>query len=314
MAALIPSAFSRPDFRDGMRRSLPLALGVAAFGLVWGTLAGQAGLSPAESVLMSALVFAGAAQFVVLPLWHAAGALPLGAIVAATLVVNLRFVLMSATLLPLFQRERPRWPAAKAFLISDENWALASADLARGRGSVGLLLGSGLVVYASWVTSCTLGRFAGALIGEPARWGLDFAFSASFLALLTGMWRGRASLLPVAVAAGAALVAERLLPGAWYIVVGALCGSAAGAWTTTFTPTDDPARTTDATGTAGAVGAVGAVGTVGTVGTEENTGTTGTTGTTATTGTAGTTDSTNTADTHPTTDANPIGRRTETAR
>ena len=230
MAALDPPSFSSPDFHDGMRRSLPLALGVAAFGLVWGTLAGQAGLSPGESVLMSALVFAGAAQFVVLPLWHAAGALPLGAIVAATLVVNLRFVLMSATLLPLFQRERPRWPVAKAFLISDENWALASADLARGRGSVGLLLGSGAVVYTSWVLSCTVGRFAGTLIGEPARWGLDFAFTASFLALLTGMWRGRSSALPLAVAAGAALLAERVLPGAWFIVIGGLCGSLAGAW------------------------------------------------------------------------------------
>ena len=223
----VPSSI---PFRDGLRRSLPLALGVAAFGLVWGTLAGQAGLSPAESVLMSALVFAGAAQFVVLPLWNPAGALPLGAIAVATLAVNLRFVLMSATMLPLFQRERPRWPFLKAFLISDENWALASADMARGRGSVGLLLGSGVVIYTSWVLSCTAGRFAGALIGEPARWGLDFAFTASFLALLTSMWRGRSSALPLAVAAGTALLAERLLPGAWFIVVGGLCGSVAGAW------------------------------------------------------------------------------------
>jgi 4-azaleucine resistance transporter AzlC len=224
------------DFQDGMRRSLPLALGVAAFGLVWGTLAGQAGMSPAESVLMSALVFAGAAQFVVLPLWSATAALPLGAIVAATLAVNLRFVLTSATMLPLFRRDRPRWPWAKAFLISDENWALASADLARGRGSVGLLLGSGVLIYAGWVLSCAAGRLAGSLIGEPARWGLDFAFTASFLALLTGMWSGRRSILPWATAAGTARLAQALLPGAWYIVVGGLCGSLVGAWTSTDEP------------------------------------------------------------------------------
>jgi 4-azaleucine resistance transporter AzlC len=238
MAALTSTSPSSSSFHDGMRRSLPLALGVAAFGVVWGTLAGQAGLSPAESVLMSALVFAGAAQFVVLPLWSATSALPLGAIVAATLVVNLRFVLMSATMLPLFQRERPRWPWAKAFLISDENWALASADMARGHGSVGGLLGSGAVIYASWVLSCTAGRFAGTLIGEPARWGLDFAFTASFLALLTGMWSGKSSALPWVVAAASALLAERLLPGSWYIVVGGLCGSLAGAWTSAHGPHD----------------------------------------------------------------------------
>jgi 4-azaleucine resistance transporter AzlC len=242
MAAHRSTSFPSPDFRDGLRRSVPLALGVAAFGLVWGTLAGQAGLSPAESVLMSALVFAGAAQFVVLPLWSATATLPLGAIAAATLAVNLRFVLMSATMLPLFQRERPRWPLGKAFLISDENWALASADMARGRGSVGLLLGSGVVIYASWVLSCTAGRFAGALIGEPARWGLDFAFTASFLALLTGMWRGRSSVLPLAVAAGSALAAQALLPGAWFIVVGGLCGSVAGAWAMPASEAMEPAR------------------------------------------------------------------------
>lgn len=250
MAALTSTSSSSSDFHDGMRRSLPLALGVAAFGLVWGTLAGQAGLSPAESVLMSALVFAGAAQFVVLPLWSATAALPLGAIVAATLVVNLRFVLMSATMLPLFQRERPRWPWAKAFLISDENWALASADLARGRGSVGLLLGSGVVIYASWVLSCAAGRLAGSLIGEPARWGLDFAFTASFLALLTGMWSGRRSILPWATAAGTAWLAQALLPGAWYIVVGGLCGSLVGAWTSTDEP-QPRAASEPATPTAG---------------------------------------------------------------
>lgn len=218
--------------RDGMRRSLPLAFSVAAFGLVWGTLSGQAGLSAAEAVLMSGLVFAGAAQFVVLPLWNASAALPLGAIVAATLAVNLRFVLMSATLLPLFQRERPRWAWAQAFLISDENWALTSAAMARGRGSVGFLLGSGAVIYASWLLSCTLGRFAGALIGEPARWGLDFAFTASFLALLAGMWQGRGNAVPWAVAAGTALLAQAMLPGPWTIVLGGLCGSVAGAWAT----------------------------------------------------------------------------------
>jgi 4-azaleucine resistance transporter AzlC len=241
MAAFTPTHPSPSAFHDGMRRSLPLALGVAAFGLVWGTLAGQAGLSPAESVLMSALVFAGAAQFVVLPLWNATSELPLGAIVAATLVVNLRFVLMSATMLPLFQREQPRWPWAKAFLISDENWALASADMARGRGSVRLLLGSGVVIYASWVLSCTAGRFAGALIGEPARWGLDFAFTASFLALLTGMWSGKWNALPWVVAAATALLAQAVLPGSWYIVVGGACGSLAGAWTSAGGPQDGAA-------------------------------------------------------------------------
>ena len=91
---------------------------------------------------MSAMVFAGAAQFVALDLWRAStDTLPIGAILVSTLIVNLRFVLMSASLHPLFERERHRW--LKAFLISDENWALTSGELAQGRGSVGFLLGAG---------------------------------------------------------------------------------------------------------------------------------------------------------------------------
>ncbi|HLL79644.1 MAG TPA: hypothetical protein VKT25_09100, partial [Ktedonobacteraceae bacterium] len=68
-------------------------------------------------------------------------------------------------------------------------------------------------------------------ISNPARWGLDFAFTAVFIALLAGMWRGRSQLMPWAVAAGTALVAYHWLPGAWYIVLGGLAGSLTGAIT-----------------------------------------------------------------------------------
>ena len=220
-----------PGFGLGLQRSLPLALGVAAYGLVWGALAGQAGLAPLETGLMSAAVFAGAAQFVALGFWQDGGhPLPLGPIVVTTLIVNLRFVLMSASLYPMFEREAAprRW--LKAFWISDENWALTSAELAQGRGSIGFLLGGGVLVYGAWLLSGIAGRLAGTWLGDPARFGLDFAFTASFLALLLGLWRGRPTLLPWAVAAGVAVLAHAWLRGKWYIVVGGLCGSMAGAW------------------------------------------------------------------------------------
>jgi 4-azaleucine resistance transporter AzlC len=219
-----------PTLVHGLRAALPLVPGVVAFGLVWGALAGQAGLGWAEAVLMSATVFAGAAQFVVLPLWSGGVVPALLPVLAATAAVNLRFVLMSASLLPLFEREPARRRWAHAVLVTDENWALASAEMQRGGGSVAHLLGSGLAVYAAWVGASAVGRLLGAVLGEPARWGLDFAFTASFLALLVGLWKGRASVLPWGVAAVAALLAQRWLPGHAYIVAGGLCGSLVGAW------------------------------------------------------------------------------------
>ena len=213
-------------WRTGMRQAVPLSIGVAAYGLVWGALAGQAGLAASEVALMSAVVFAGTAQFVALNFWlESAHALPLGAVVVTTLVVNLRFVLMSASLQPLFERETVRHRYLKAFLISDENWALTAAEVSKGRGSVGFLLGAGAVIYAAWVSSSVAGRWLGGWIADPRRFGLDFAFTATFLALLLGMWKGRQTLWPWAVAAVAAVLAHAWLPGKWYIVVGGLCGS-----------------------------------------------------------------------------------------
>src|SRR4029453_8168670 len=89
-------SFSLAGAQRGARRTLPIGVSVLVYGTVFGGLAAQAGLSPLEAVLMSALVFAGGAQFIALELWQAP--LPIVALVLTTLVVNLRFLLMGASL------------------------------------------------------------------------------------------------------------------------------------------------------------------------------------------------------------------------
>jgi 4-azaleucine resistance transporter AzlC len=212
---------------EGTKRCLPIEISGFAIGLIFGVLAGQAGLSAAESVLMSVLVFSGAAQFVVLGLW--AAPLPVASIVLTTLVVGLRHVLMGAALSPFFSR-LPRLKAyASVFFMADENWALTMSEFREGRRDAAFLLGGGLAMFASWTTSTLIGGTVGGALRDPERWGLDFAFTAVFLALLVGMWRGRSDLLPWAVAALVAVAAHHLLPGQWYILLGGLAGSLAGA-------------------------------------------------------------------------------------
>jgi len=87
---------------QGAKRCLPIEVSGFAIGLVFGVLAGQAGLSVAESFLMSALVYSGAAQFVVLGLWGTP--LPVAGIALTTLVVGLRHLLMGAALSPFFSK------------------------------------------------------------------------------------------------------------------------------------------------------------------------------------------------------------------
>lgn len=102
---------------------VPVGLSIAAYGLVWGVLAGQAGLSALEVLLMSGLVFAGASQFVALESWTP-GNLPILAIIVTTAIVNLRMLLMTATLRPL-TAHLPTWKAlASVYLVADENLSL----------------------------------------------------------------------------------------------------------------------------------------------------------------------------------------------
>src|SRR5690606_36488375 len=142
---------------------------------------------------------AGASQFVALDMW-APDALPIGAIVVAVTIVNLRMLLMTATLRPLaIGVSRPRALLAMHF-VADENWALTMSELAKGRGSLAFLLGSGVLSWLVWLSATLAGRLLGSAIDDPARYGLDFAFTATFIALLLGMWRGKSDVLPWVVA------------------------------------------------------------------------------------------------------------------
>jgi predicted branched-subunit amino acid permease len=211
---------------EGARDCLPVALSVIAYGMVFGVLARQKGLAPLEVLAMSGLVFSGSAQFVVLDLWTPP--LPLWPIVLATAIVSLRYLLICASCRPLFAGTPLGRALAGMFLVSDENWAVTMTALARGRGGRFHLLGGGVVMYLSWTLSTALGCTLGALVDDPARWGLDFAFVATFLALLVGLWRGPSDLVPWAVAAASATAASLVLPGKWYILIGGLAGSLSG--------------------------------------------------------------------------------------
>jgi predicted branched-subunit amino acid permease len=221
------SGFSRGALRLGMRRALPLVVGLTPFGIVAGVLAQGQGLSMAEAGLMSALCFAGSAQILVLGHWGVPA--PVAAATFATFVVNLRLALMGPVLGPWLDRLRGWRLLASLFVMADHNWALSVELMRRGEGDAAFLFGSGLTVWGAWVATTVLGHWLGSLVQPPPGHPLFFAALAAFIALLSGMWRGRGDALPWAVAAIVATVSARMLPGTWYIVAGALAGSLAGA-------------------------------------------------------------------------------------
>jgi 4-azaleucine resistance transporter AzlC len=223
-----PLSSARSQFWLGVTLFIPVAVSIASYGLVWGVLAGQKGLGVLEVLLMSGLVFAGASQFVALDSWTP-GNLPVLSIVIATGIVNLRMLLMSATLRPLVSHLSLPKALGAMFFVSDEQWAMTMAEMRKGGGSVAFMCGTGVLSWLAWVASTLLGRVLGAFIDDPVRYGLDFAFTATFIALLLGMWKGRGDLVPWLAGALAALATAGTVEGKWYIIVGGILGSLAGA-------------------------------------------------------------------------------------
>jgi len=206
----VPSAL-----RDGAIASLALVPSVFVYGTVFGGLAVQAGLRPLEVWGMSLLVFAGASQFIAVPM-IAAGASPL-AIVLTTYVVNMRHYLMAATLAPSFQAFPRGWLPVVAHFVNDESFAVAVAR--RNPPEPWFFVGSAVAVSGSFLAGVAVGTQLGGLVADPARWGLDFAFPAVFLALVAVQLRRPADWV-IAAAAGALAVGIALvLPGTWHIAL-----------------------------------------------------------------------------------------------
>lgn len=214
--------------RFGALQALPVALSVFAYGMVYGLLTREAGLSLLEAVLTSGVVFAGSAQFVALDMWS--HPLPVTALVFTTFVVNLRHVLMGASLTPWLAPlpRRHRYPLL--FLLTDESWALTYGAVHKGKTDIGYLLGAGILIWGTWMGATVTGRMVGAIIPHPELFGLDFAFTAVFLALLAGLWKGKGDIPAWGVAAITALCVHHFVPGKWYIVAGGLAGCLTGLW------------------------------------------------------------------------------------
>ncbi|HEX6207997.1 MAG TPA: AzlC family ABC transporter permease [Actinomycetota bacterium] len=192
-------------YRHGARAILPLIVPVIGFGVTFGVLAREAGMGILAPVVMSATTFAGSAQFAASSILGVGGG-AVAAIVAA-LLLNARYTPIGLTVAGAI--EGPSWLRfLRSQLIVDESWAVATTpEGVDGRR----LIGAGLVLYATWVTSTLVGALGARILGDPATLGLDAAFPAVFVALLVPQLAGRR---PRLAAGLGALIALALLPWA----------------------------------------------------------------------------------------------------
>lgn len=212
----------RAQMLAGAGQAMQVDVGVVVFGTVWGALAVQAGLSPLEVVLMSGLVFSGAAQFVAIELWTSPVAV--GTIAFAALLVGLRHVLMSASIEPVMRGIPPRRTYAALFFMVDEAWAMSLRRAGQGRFTIGYYAGLCGTLYLSWLATTFAGAMLGGLVVDPARYGFDVVFTAVFVVLIAGLWQGKRDLPSWAASALAAVASHHWLPGNWYIFIGGAAG------------------------------------------------------------------------------------------
>jgi 4-azaleucine resistance transporter AzlC len=211
------------EMRKGAMANLPVGASVAAYGSVLGMLAAQKGLTWIQVLAMNLSIFAGSAQFVMVDMWGPP--LPVVEMTIAVLIINMRYLLIGASLYPLFKGKSLAHKASIMHLVADENWAVTMAVYRQSRVTTGFLLGGGICLCSIWSIGTLLGHRLGAVVTHPERFALDFAFIAVFTALTVSMWRGKCDIAPWITAAILAIAAERWLPGKWYIVIGGIGGA-----------------------------------------------------------------------------------------
>lgn len=198
-----PCEERRASFLAGARAAVPYAAVGALLSMSFGVLARDSGFPVEAAIVMSAIVFAGSAQFATVAILAGGGSA--GAAIAAAALMNSRFLPMGVALGPSLPG-RPLLRAAQGQTIVDASWAMAS----RGDGTFDrwFLFGSTAPQYAAWLAGTTVGALSGDLLGDTSRFGLDAIYPMFFLAILVAEIKDRRA---ATIAAAGAVVALALI-------------------------------------------------------------------------------------------------------
>jgi 4-azaleucine resistance transporter AzlC len=219
------TSHSNDLFTQGIQAGWPISLGYIPIGLAFGVLAQKAGLTPLDIGLMSALVFAGSAQFIAVSMVTAGAST--AAIIVTTFVVNLRHVLMSSSL-AVHLKGAPRSKLSLfAYGVTDESFAVNLSRFQEGPWGLNQCLVVNHVANFTWVLSTVAGGLGGRYIPESA-FGIDYALIAMFICLLVFQLKGNIYVWTGLVAAAMAVVMSIFIPGNLYIVLASIFASSIG--------------------------------------------------------------------------------------
>ena len=215
-------------FMAGVRDTVPMLVGAAPFGMIFGALVGATALAPWQGQLMSLGVFAGSSQFIAIGLM--AGLAGTLVIWFATFIVNLRHMLYAAALLPHVRHLPQRWRWLLGFLLTDETFAVVDSYYRQQpHAPLGhwYFLGSGLSMYANWQCWTLIGLVFGSVFPQLQTLGLDFAMVVTFISIVVPQLL-RLPHLAAALAAGSVAYGLKDLPFKLGLLAAIVVGVAIG--------------------------------------------------------------------------------------
>lgn len=216
------------SLKNGVKDALPIILGYLPIGIAYGMLAVNKGLTPLQTTAMSFFVFAGSAQLVSIEMIAAGAAV--AAIIAMTFLVNLRHLLLSASL-SLHLRNLPLYYYPfLGFLVTDESFAVAMSKIESKKKKQRYFLGLGFTAYLGWVFSSAAGAFLTGFINPGSGGALDFVLPAMFVVLLVMQISSRSEIIAAVFSAFLSLFFALTINGSWNIILATVLAALIGVY------------------------------------------------------------------------------------
>ena len=206
-------------FKQGILEELPLQLGVFPFGIIYGIMAIESGLTPMQAFLMSSIIFGGASQIAFVQL--ISNATPFGVLVTTVGAINSRHFLYSISMMEFLKNLSIKWRIVLAYLLTDEAYAISIRRFINEPNTSFLhfhLLGTGITLFFSWQISTLIGVLLGGDL--PQFLDLQFIIPLTFIAIIIPMIKSISTFLVVIASAFSGLILKSLDINFWIIVSG----------------------------------------------------------------------------------------------
>ncbi|HEX3012207.1 MAG TPA: AzlC family ABC transporter permease [Syntrophomonadaceae bacterium] len=219
------------ELGDGIKDSIPIVLGYLPLGFAFGVLATQVGLTVAQSTMMSVLCFTGAGQYIAIGILQAGGAI--FTIIVANILVNMRYLLFSTSMVPHLKEHVPTGIAAVlSYGLTDETYAVAINHYQNHDATASYMAGLNLTSHLGWILSTLLGAACGTLITNTDRIGLNFALPAMYTCLLVLVSHRRSDILVAIFTAVSCLIIGYYIPASMLnlsnIIIATVLGATLG--------------------------------------------------------------------------------------